>query len=300
MSAWLAFRTGISQVLRYWQMLLALYIINLFTALVLLMLPAMSLLAPAHRTAIRQAADGIDTWMVIEAAMAPENQMALQGGTGQPELSPEMAQVVLVGLITAVALPLLTWLPGSFISGGVLLVYTEASQSFTWKRFLWGCWHWLGAFLLFSLVQTAVGLVLFSAAALVIVYSLISIGLWTAWVAFPPFAVLLVAWLAVVELAQIFAVTGGTRNLARTSGQAIKFIIRNPLTVGGLYGLALLLMVLLHGFYRLGLMPIIPLTWWLLLLVVQQTFILFRLGAHTIRLAGGTALARPDRQGCAV
>ena len=50
--------------------------------------------------------------------------------------------------------------------------------------------------------------------------------------------------------------------------------------------------LLLHALYRLGLMPLLPLEWWLLVLAVQQSFILLRLGSRLARLAGASALLR--------
>ena len=80
------------------------------------------------------------------------------------------------------------------------------------------------------------------------------------------------------------------RNIFGAFGQAIRFIFRNLLAVAGLYDLTLLLLLLLYILYHWALRPHLPLSWWLLVLVVQQAFVLTRLWTRLIRLAGSTAL----------
>jgi hypothetical protein len=75
----------------------------------------------------------------------------------------------------------------------------------------------------------------------------------------------------------------------------VRFVFRNFPGVAGLYGLALLMLGLLHALFRWGLMANMPLDWWLLVLFVQQTFVLARLGARLVRLAGGVALVQQSR-----
>ena len=329
MNGWDAFRIGLSRALRYWWVLLILFAVNLASALPLAVLPAMGLAAEfGHRPAIHQAADGVDAWLVIETLMSPLSGTAL-GGDGWPELTHRLQQAALLGLATAAVLPLLVWLPAAFLSGGVLLTYTEAPQPFDpsttlrtgrlrassfdpstssgqapsatlrtgrlraspfrWRRFLWGCWHWFGAFLLLDAVQGVASSLLFvpiTAAGM----GAAAVGGWLMWVIVPLLALIAALWLALVEYARIVAVVGETRNVVRAFGKAVRFVFRRPLPVAGLYGLALLLLALLHALYHWGLMPHLPLDWWLLALVVQQTFILARLWARLVRMAGGVAL----------
>jgi hypothetical protein len=112
------------------------------------------------------------------------------------------------------------------------------------------------------------------------------------WVVVPLLALVAALWLALMECTRIAAVVGQTRNVVRAFGRAVRFVFRNLPAVAGLYGLALLLLGLLHVLYRWGLMPHLPLDWWPLVLVLQQTFILGRLGARLARLAGGVVLYR--------
>jgi hypothetical protein len=295
-----AFRTGLSRLLRYRQVLLLLFGVNLLSALLLAVLPAAGLAAEfGHRLAMRLAADGVDAWLVIETLMAPLSSTVL-AGEGWPELTRRLQQATLVGLTTALALPLLAWLSAAFLSGGVLLTYAEApqpfdefeTQPFRWRRFLWGCYHWFGAFLLLGALQALASSVLFVPLAGIAVGAIAAAGRWLTWVVVPLLAAVAALWLAMTECTRIVAVVGQTRNIFRAFGGAVRFVFRNFPAVAGLYGLALAVLGSLHALYRWGLMAYLPLDWWPLVLIVQQAFILTRLGARLVRLAGSVALVR--------
>jgi len=96
-----------------------------------------------YRPAIRQAADGVDAWLVIETLMSPLSDIAL--GDTAPESTSQLRRATLLGLLVTLALPLVAWLPAAFMSGGVLVTYAGAPSSFDklrttpfrWRRFLW-------------------------------------------------------------------------------------------------------------------------------------------------------------------
>ena len=291
MTGWHAFRTGLSRALRYRRVLVILFAVNLLGALLLAVLPALGLATSlGRRPAIRQAADGVDAWLVIETVMAPLTDSTLGQGNLTSDLARGFRQAVLLGLATMVLLPLLAWLPATFLSGGLLLTYVEVPQPFRWRRFLWGCWHWFGPFLLLGAVQVLLSVVVFGPFIAVGVGIVAIAGAWLMWLAVPLLVVLAVVWLALFELARVTAVVGGKRNVARAFSGAGRVIWRHPLQVAVLYGLALLLLVLLHVLYRWGVMPHLRLEWWPLVLLVQQVFILARLWARLVRTAGGVAL----------
>ena len=229
--------------------------------------------------------------------MAPLSSTALGGGSW-PELARWLQQTTLVGLTTALALPLLAWVSAAFLSGGVLLTYAEApqpfdefrTQPFRWRRFLWGCYHWFGAFLLLGALQALASSVLFAPLVGIAVGAIAAVGRWLAWAVVALLAAVAALWLAVTECTRIVAVAEQTPNIFRAFGRAVRFVFRNFPAVAGLYGLALALLGSLHALYRWGLMAHLPLNWWPLVLIVQQTFILIRLGARLARLAGGVAL----------
>ena len=100
-------------------------------------------------------------WLVIDVLMSPSTDAILGLGETEPQPARGSQRAALVGLVTTAALPLLAGLPAAFLSGGALLTYAEHPQRFRWRRFLWGCWHWFGAFLLLGVAQTAASAVLF-------------------------------------------------------------------------------------------------------------------------------------------
>ncbi|MDY6876050.1 MAG: hypothetical protein SWK90_07625 [Chloroflexota bacterium] len=289
MKGWGVFRIGLSRAARYRWVLPILFTVNLLSALLLALLPALGLAAEfGHRPAIREAADGVDAWLVVETLAAPLSGTAL--GDGWPELTRRLRQATLLGLLTAAMLPLLAWLPSTFLSGGVLLTYAEAPQPFRWRRFLWGCYHWWGAFLLLGVVQGGVSVAVFVPTIAIVGGTVAAAGEWLAWVAVPLLVFLAMLWLVLMEYTRIVAVVEETRHVAHAFGEAMRFVFRHPLPVAGFYGLAFLLLGALHVLYRWGLMPHLPLGWWSLVLIVQQAFVLARLWAWLVRLAGGVAL----------
>jgi hypothetical protein len=294
--AWGAFREGLARALRYKWMLLILLAVNLLSALPLAALPAVGLAdGLGRRPAIREAADDIDAWFVIEALMVSPTDRALGAGS-LPELTRWLRRAPLLGLLTAAALPLLAWLPAAFLSGGLLLTYAEAPQHLRWRRFLWGCWHWWGAFLLLGAVQGFVAAVGFFLVVAALAAAAASVGGWSLWVLIPPLTLCAVLWLALFEYTRIIAVVEDTRNVVRAFGRAALFTLERPLAVAGLYGLALLLLGAVHALYHWGLSPYLPLDWWLPVLIVQQAFILARLWARLVRLAGSVALYQGGRR----
>lgn len=312
-NGWSAFWLGLSQALHHRWMLVILFAANLLSALPLAVLPAAGLAAGlGHRPVIHQAADGVDAWLVIEALTAPTADAVL-GQSAETSFSRLLRQATQVGLATAAALPLLAWLTGAFLGGGVLLTCAEAHRPKTaegqpseelgtgsaeqfrtvpsrWRRFLWGCYHWWGAFLLLGAVQGVASVVLFVPLLSAAIAASVLLGGWFTWVVVPLLALAAMLWLAVAECTRVVAVVDRTRNVARAFGRAVRFVFRHLPAVAGLYGLALALLGAVHALFRWALMPRLPLDWWPLVLVVQQTFILVRLGARLARLAGTVAL----------
>jgi hypothetical protein len=297
-AGWRAFQSGLTRVGRYWQILGLLFVVNLVSAGLLALVPAMLLASgPGHLPAIHEAVDGLDGWMIVESLLSPTlGSSAIPEGAGSP-LQPDVQQVLLLALLTAVASPLVAWLPASFVHGGVLLTYTEAPQRLRWRRFFWGGWRWFGANLLLGVVQ-AIGLILIVGPAIVLGLGVLAaVGQAATW-AFACLAALSAGlWAALVEWTRVSAVANGTRNVFQAAGHGFRALFRRPLAVVAVYGLSLVLATLLHLAYRLGLMPLLPLERWLLVLLAQQTFILARLAIRLARLAGAVALFGPPASG---
>jgi hypothetical protein len=292
MKSWRAFRTGLSYASRYRWVLLILFVVNLLSALPLVAFPALGLASEmGHRPAIYQAADGIDAWLVIETLMSPLVGREL-GEEATSEMTGAVQQATLMGTLTTLALPLVAWLPAAFLNGGLLLTYAEAPSPFRWRRFLWGCWHWFGAFLLLNGAQGIASATLFAPVAGAVIGIVALAGSWTLWIIVPPLVLVIALWLALMESIRVAVIVGKTRNVLRAFGEAARFVFRNFFAVVGLYVLALLLLLLLQAIYRWGLMSHLPLDWWPLVFVVQQAFILARLWARLGRTAGGVTLYR--------
>jgi hypothetical protein len=284
MNGWHAFVTGLRRMLHYPQVWLLVFAVNLFSALLLAVLPALGLASGlGQRPAIFAAADGLDAWLVIETLMSSLSTAALGESGAFPRAT------LLFAPLLVFVLPLVAWLPGAFLHGGLLLTYAEAPQPFRWRRFLWGGWHWWGAFLLLGAVQGAVSAVLLLLTA-TIAGIVAALGTWAVWIAAPLLVLLSMLGLALLEFTRAFAIVDGTCNLAQAFGRATSLVLRRPLAVGLLYGLSFLLVGLLHAVFRLGLFPYLPLEMWPLVLVAQQAFIVLRLGTRLARLAGGITL----------
>lgn len=286
MNGWRAFLRGVSLVLRYPQTWLLLFVANLFPALLLAAVPALSLTSGlARRPVIQDVADGVDAWFVLENSMSGLAQMAL----GAPvEASGGVSLNLLAVLLLLASLPLAAWLLPAFLEGGVLHTFLQAGP-FRWRAFLRACWHWWGVFILLAAVQ---GLATIFVLAPLVLFAAAAGG--AAWLLLPVLALAVALGLALMEYTRILAVARDTRNPFQAFGMAVRFVFdrrRRP-AVFVLYLVSLLLVALLHTLYRLGLMPLLPLEWWLLVLVVQQSFILLRLGSRLARLAGASALLR--------
>lgn len=288
---WQAFLSGAARAAHYWQVLLILFGASLAGGLLLALPPALGLAAGlGQRPAIREAADGLDAWLVLETLLSGPLAAALEPAGA--ELEPLLEQALLPGLLAALMVPLLAWLSGAFLTGGILVTYRDAPLPFSGRSFLAGCWRWFGAFLLLGLVQAVslAGGVLLAllAAGLVAAISSRLVG-----VVLVASLLLVGVWLVVLEYTRLLAVAQGTRNVVRTLFEALGFVTRQPLAVLAVYGPALLLLGLLHLGYGLGLAPYLPPAWWPLVVLVQQVFILARLAARLARLAGGMALVGP-------
>jgi len=284
-TGWLALREGFARLRRYWPALLAAYGVNLISALLLALFPALGLLGAAQRPALAEAAHGISANMVIDF-MGSGILNATQGLTPDGRA---FQWAALWALVTAAVLPFVAGLPAAFLNGGLVLAYVESPARFTWKRFLWGCWRWFSAFLMLGLGQVLVTL-------LVGVPAIILIGLasgrapWAVGGLALILALALAVSLALFELAGVWMVSRGSRNFARALWQALVYLVRHAGALAVLYALALGGLGLVHALYLWGIWPRLPLEVWPVVLVAQQAFILLRLGARLLRLSACAVL----------
>jgi len=280
-----ALSEGFRRLTHYWPALLVAYGVNVLSAAVLAIFPALGLFQAAYRPALAEAAQGISARMVIDFLGAGITN-ATQG------INPDGRAVQLAllwALVTALALPFLAWLPAAFLNGGLVLTYVESPAPWRPRRFVWACWHWFGPFLLLGLAQVL-------APALVAFPAVLFLGAaweqapWEAWIVVVALAADLALSLALFEVAGVWMVSHNSRHLGRALRAAFSFLIRNAVSLAVVYAVALAGLGLAHALYDLGLGPHLPLAVWPVVLVVQQAFILTRLGARLLRLSACAVL----------
>jgi hypothetical protein len=286
-----ALASGLRRALRCWQVLLALWLGALLAALPAVLAPAGRLLALAERPVMAEIAGGLEAWQVLDAyALLLSGQAAPVVGRDEAAAALATPPALLAGLAGlawgALLVPLLGGVVSAFLYGGALRAYCEAPAPFRLGRFLAGCWRWFGAFLLLGFLQAG----LFVAGLLPL--ALLALGLGArlgpagSLLAGLFVALLLAAWLLVFETARVQTVASGRRNPFRGLARAFSALFRRPGTLLAFYSLALLGLLALHALYRLVLLPLAPQDSLLPALLVQQSFIVLRLLARAVRLAG--------------
>ncbi|RPI92090.1 MAG: hypothetical protein EHM40_14000 [Chloroflexi bacterium] len=283
-----AIQSGLERFVRYPQILLSAYVLNLLSALLLVLVPALLLVRPAHYTVIQTAADGIDTWLVTELLMSTTTYPTLQD-SAEPLQPGWLSQSLLVITGILLIMPLFAWLPASFLAGGTLLTYVEAPPAFSWQRFLWGCWHWFGAFLLINLILGIVTQILVGALLVGMAAASSAAGSAINWITIPFAALVITLWLIVLEYTRLLAVHNRTRNMFKAFGSAVALVIHRPLVLLGFYALSLLILLLIQALFRALLLSEFV-SWGLLFLIVSQIFIMARLSMRLIRWAGAVAI----------
>jgi len=291
MSLWKALRDGITTATRIPAPLVLWFVAYLAAALVLT-LPVVTALNSwvGHHLAARDLARDFDGLLLIEPVL--NSSAMLQGGQITPGAQAEgqaaSTTLLAMGATVLVAGPLGT-LFNAVLGGGVLLTYAEGH--FAWRRFLWGVWHWLLAFLVLAVLWCvcAVFVVALGAGLLAVPASALQIP------ALVLTALVYVASVMTLEYARAIAIVEGTRNIFRALGRAAAFMVRQPVQAVGLYllmtapGLALILL------YSGLIAPSIPFEWGLAAVAAQQLFIVARLWMRLAHWASQVALYRQWR-----
>lgn len=279
-----ALSLGARRVAQYWPALLLMQLGTLLSAGLLALVPALNLFDLAHRPVIAEMAAGVRAWKLVDLfGMLNSTQ------TGGASSSAPMELMIL--LLAFAAMPLVGGFVSAFLYGGVLLTYQEARPAFRLGRFLWGCWHWFGAYLALGLIQALVFFGLYLPLSSLVIFL---VGLGPAGVAAAAGGLLLLAWLwlMVFELARVRLVLNNTRNPFRGIGRAFGDLFHRPLPLLAFYAAALLLLLGVQAVFRLVINPNAPLDVLVVALVVQQGFILSRLFCRALRLAGLTLLLK--------
>lgn len=290
-----ALMTGLRRAIQYWPAWLLMFIATLAVAIPLALFPAASLLEAAHRPVIEDIAKGVESWQALDLLRLMDTSQipADQRSLAAPQSL--MNNIAYLGLLVLL-LPVVGGIASAFIWGGVLLTYQEAPRPFNLLRFLWGCWHWFGTFLLLAVVQAAVFIATYLLwfVAIGALSQLGQIGLIIG-------VVLLLldagVWVAIFEVAGVQCVVRNTQNAFTGLGRGIRMVFSRFLTVAVFYALALLGLLLVHIVFRGLLIPQLNMAMLIPALIVQQGFILMRLFARAFRLAGLTALVDADYRG---
>jgi hypothetical protein len=201
------------------------------------------------------------------------------------------AEFAIVGIIGALGLALLAWLPvqlaGLWLEGGVLQAYA-ADQKLDGRAFRAACGRTFGPFLLLSVAQhLAIGLVAGIAVASGVALGAIIIPVIVAVTGIG-------ALMMLGELARIAIVVDNDRHVVRGLGRAIRLARRRflPLVVviAASIGLQALLFVAQRAAGR-----VIPIPWWALSLIVLQIIQILGVGVRLARQAGIVSLAQDVR-----
>ncbi len=293
MSLWKAFRDGIVLATRLPALLVVMFLASSIGALVLT-LPVYATMQTwvGHRMIAHDLARDFNGWLLLEP------QLRYFGAPPPGAVDPvdmQAATLSFVMILTALAAWLTSSWPNILLGGGVLLTCVEGR--FAWRRFLWGAWHWLSAFLaltlLFVICSTLVvtlGVAGLIALGVVRVNALTLAALGLVGSAY----VVLTAWF---EYARVIAVAEGTRNFFRALGRAAAFIVRQPLRSLGLYLLMAALGLALILLYAQGVAPVIPFEWGAAAIAIQQLFVAARLWARLARWASQMSLYHQTKEG---
>ena len=283
------FRHGFSLAARHWPLVFVLLIVNLLSAALLLLIPANTLGDAASFTAIRDAADGTDFWQLLDITQnaAIREQLNL---TGADPITAKLGSTVLgiVGL-----LPIVAMVPAAFLKGGIYQTLHQSNQTHKDYTFSRAGWRWFGSFLLLACIN----LLVFS--VVIIIASVLSAavtGTSFVWVGILTVGLLLFFWWQVSELAGAFLIVYNRKNPFWGWLKAIGFVLEKFGRITAFYLLTLITILAVHYLFRFIIHPLIPLTSSLILLLINQLFIITRLWLKVARLGSITTMINATYQ----
>lgn len=279
---WSAFRAGFARVIQQWPLWILFYLV-LAVLGGLLLSPLLRLVVRelGHRLAAVSASRGAPGWLLAEMA--------------RPVL--ERPERVLAGLRVAVrtlpAWPFVLALPFILLSAGALPLYA-AGRRRDWSLFRHGVRHWAGPFtflLLLEVLLLELSVLLVLALTWLALRTTYGRALWVLVLAAPVLAALavLIPWW--FEYARALAVVQRKRHARRLLGEACSFLLRN---LGPAAGLALFnfLLPILPGLLYLLLVLLLPGSWWMGRVIVQQLLVFALVGTRLVRLASEVCLVQ--------
>ncbi len=259
-----------------------------------------------YRLAANEMARTFDIISLIEPLLGSAysaNSDALANSAADADMAAQPTpdeSAIMIGLVTmaafvaalALGLAMASSIPNVLLGGGALCVYADGR--FTWRRFLWGCWHWALPFLaLLFFFGLAVSLIILLGLAVMLLIGLFDLGV----LLLPCLFVLLGLYFAVAMLfdyARAIAVCQNRRNIFWALARSVRFVFRSPAQALGLYGLMTVLGYLLIVVYNFIVAPLIPFGWALVAIGVQQTFVAAQLWARLARWGAVLALYQSE------
>lgn len=275
MLLWRLLRAGFVAPFTYLRLWFTLYLISLVSGLLLLILPFVQLLNVSTLTTLTDMADGMDGWVLTELLTAAQVNETLIIGGNQAGLPP----LNLTLLVLFAAILLLTFIASAFFKGGVLSVV--ASDSGFWR----GCRRWFWTFIGLQSINLIVSLLLIGLG--------IGLSLLGGWLTLGGLIVLVplfLLWFIITELAGSAAIVYDTRRVFKSLHLAYQACAQRFGTTVVLYLCLIFLAIGLQFLFRNQVSPRLPLSNWLLVLIIHQLFILARLGLRLMRFAAGVAL----------
>jgi hypothetical protein len=294
---WRAIRRGLADSIKFPAPLLLMFVIYLIGAL-MLALPIFSGLNQTFSLSCRLASGDLartfDVITLVEPGLAARSLLAASPvAANAPTPDPTgmlagllMSTAMLLALVLGVAV--LASLPNTLVCGGALRVYADGR--FTWRRFLWGCWHWALPFVVLLIVFSAIAA---SIAVLGLMVAAVLAALNAGGLVAPALMAVIGLYLATMvwfDYARAIAVSQNRRNIFWALAQAFRFVIRQPARAFGLYLLLMILGYLLIVVYNRMAAPLVPFGWALAAIGLQQAFVAAQLWTRLARWASVLAL----------
>jgi hypothetical protein len=286
MNTWQIFREGIRRSGQSWQVLVVLWLGELLPAFLLALLPALNLIEAARLTAFQETASGIPGWMGAELFASFSTW---QQGLGFDLASMFNRSFFSTAVTWLLIVPPVAWLISSFLYGGTLGRYLRPGEDFQLHRFFSQCWRWWGKYLLLALVQVVTGLVILATGGFFFILGL-SISPWLGVLVLILALLTLGWWLALFELSRVSLAARDDHSILQSLARSSSLLRRRPWLLLRYYLLSLLGLLAVNFIFRLGLFPVMPLTVWPLVLVLEQAFIILRIWLRAARYAGDAVL----------
>jgi hypothetical protein len=294
MGIWQAWLNGYRLALRFWKVIAILYLVSLGLSLVLVSWSALQLIELSRRLAIKDVADGLDSWLLLEMIFTA---VKISPGDEQFGLVTSSGRTFLLNFtLLFVGILFFSSFTSAFLGGGLINTYKMQPTIFRLRQFWQSCWHWFLSFFLLSIWQ----LFLFCIAGLIflVLFSLLdflpeyfsSIFIWSIGCAF------LFFWFISGELTRVYCIIDNQRNFISPYLKSVKMIISNPALVFGFFAISIIFLFGINLIGRFLILANLPLEHFWITIPVQQLFIFLRILIVSSRYAGIFYVIKPPQE----